>query len=60
MSNRSRLLLGVTIGIVIIASIAIGTIFLAQSIGPSGRLLIAFGGVGTIAAAFVIRGAFRS
>jgi uncharacterized membrane protein HdeD (DUF308 family) len=51
---------GLTIGIVIIASIAIGVIFLAQSLGASGRLLIAIGGVVSIAAAFVMRGAFRS
>jgi hypothetical protein len=62
MSDRWPLLpefLGLTIGIVIIASIAIGLIFLAQSVGASGRLLIAIGGVVSIAAAFVIRGAFR-
>ena len=63
MSDRWPLLpelLGLTIGIVIIASIAIGVIFLAQSVGASGRLLIAIGGVAWIAAAFVIRGAFKS
>ena len=63
MSDRWPLLpelLGLTIGIVIIASIAIGVIFLAHSVGASGRLLIAIGGVVSIAAAFVIRGAFRS
>ena len=63
MSDRWPLLpqfLGLTIGIVIIASIAIGVIFLAQRVGASGRLVIAIGGVVSIAAAFVIRGAFRS
>jgi len=63
MSDRWLLLpefLGLTIGIVIIASIAIGVIFLAQSVGASGRLLIAIGGVVSITAALVIRGAFRS
>ena len=63
MSGRWPLLpqfLGLTIGIVIIASIAIGVIFLAQSVGASGRLLIAIGGVVSITAALVIRGAFRS
>jgi hypothetical protein len=63
MSDRWPLLpelLGLTIGIVIIASIAIGVIFLAQSLGASGRLLIAIGAVVSIAAAFVNRGAFRS
>jgi hypothetical protein len=63
MSDRWPLLpelLGLTIGIVIIASIAIGVIFLAHSVGANGRLLIAIGGVVSIAAAFVIRGAFRS
>ena len=63
MSDRWLLLpefLGLTIGIVIIASIAIGVIFPAQSVGASGRLLIAIGGVDSITAALVIRGAFRS
>ena len=63
MSDRWLLLpefLGLTIGIVIIAAIAIGVIFLAQSVGASGRLLIAIGGVVSITAALVIRGAFRS
>jgi hypothetical protein len=63
MSDRWPLLpelLGLTIGIVIIASIAIGVIFLAKSAGASGPLLIAIGGVVSITAASVIRGAFRS
>jgi hypothetical protein len=63
MSDRWPLLpefLGLTIGVVIIASMAIAVIFLAHSVGASGRLLIAIGGVVWIAAAFVIRGAFRS
>jgi hypothetical protein len=48
MSDRWPLLpqfLGLTIGIVIIASIAIGVFFLAQRVGASGRLLIAIGGL---------------
>jgi hypothetical protein len=63
MSDRRSLLpefVGLTIGIVIIASIAIGVIILAQNVRASGRLLIAIGGVVSTAAAFVIRRAFRN
>ena len=41
--------IGMTIGIVIIASLAIGVIFLPQSVGASGRILIAIGVVAWIA-----------
>jgi hypothetical protein len=63
MGDRRPLLrefLGLAIGMVVIASIAIGVIFLVQSEGASGRILIAIGAVAWIAAAFVIRGAWRS
>ena len=63
MGERRPLLpqfLGRSIGIVIIALIAIAVILVAQSVSASGRLVIAIGGVAWIAAALVIRGAFRS
>jgi hypothetical protein len=45
--------------VVIVASLAIGVIFLAQSVGSSGRLVIAIVVAVWIVAAFVIRGAWN-
>ena len=36
---------GLAVGILIVVSMAIGVIFLAQSLGASGHLLIATGGI---------------
>ena len=54
-----REIIGVAVGILIIVSAAIGVIFLAQSLGASGRVLIAIGGITSLVAALVIRGALR-
>jgi hypothetical protein len=52
-----REIIGVAVGTLIILSAAIGVIFLAQSLGANGRLLIAIGGITSLVAALVIRGA---
>ena len=54
-----REIVGAAVGILIILSAAIGVIFLAQSLGASGRLLLAIGGITSLVAALVIRGALR-
>jgi hypothetical protein len=54
-----REIIGVAVGILIIVSAAIGVIFIAHSLGANGRLLIAIGGITSLVAALVIRGAFR-
>ena len=52
-------IIGVAVGILIIVSAAIGVIFLAQSLGASGHLLIAIGGITSLVAALVIDKALR-
>jgi hypothetical protein len=52
--------MGLAVGALIIVSVAIGVIFLAQTLGASSYLLIAIGGVVLIAAAFVIGRALSS
>ena len=51
--------IGLAVGILIVVSMAIGVIFLAQRLGASGRLLIAIGGITSLVAALVIRGAVK-
>jgi len=51
--------IGLAVGMLIVVSMAIGVIFLAQSLGASGHLFIAIGGIISLVAALVIRGALR-
>ena len=53
-----REIIGLAVGILVLISAAIGVIFLAQSLGANGLLLIAIGGITLLVAALVIRGAF--
>jgi len=52
-------IIGIAVGIFIVVSMAIGVIFLAQSLGASGRLLIAIGGITSLVAALIIDKALR-
>ena len=51
--------IGLAVGIFIVVSMALGVIFLAQSLGASGHLLIAIGGITSLVAALVIDKALR-
>lgn len=51
--------IGLPVGILIVVSMAIGVIFLAQSLGASGHILIAIGGITSLVAALVIDKALR-
>ncbi len=46
--------MGLAVGIIIVVSLAIGVIFLAQSLGASGNLLIGIAGIVLLFAAVVI------
>ncbi len=47
-------IVGLAVGTLIVVSLAIGVIFIAQYVGASGHLLIAIGGVTLLIAAYVI------
>jgi hypothetical protein len=51
--------IGLAVGICIVVSMAIAVIFLAQSLGASGRLLMTIGGIASLVAALVIDKALR-
>ena len=54
-----REIIGVTVGLLIILSAAIGVIFTAQSLGASGYPLITIGVITSLVAALIIGGALR-
>jgi len=47
-------IIGLAVGTLIVVSLAIGVIFIAQYLGASGGLLIAIGGITSVIAAYVI------
>jgi len=52
-------IIGIAVGIVIVVSMAVGVIFIAQSLGASSRLLFTIRGVTSLLAALVIDKALR-
>ena len=54
-----REIIGVTVGLLIILSAAIGVIFTAQSLGASGHPLITIGVITSLVAVLIIGGALR-